>query len=29
VAGQDDTKDDIIELNARLFEEKDGRENTE
>jgi hypothetical protein len=29
IATQDDTKADIIELNVRLAEEKDGRENTE
>lgn len=29
VAAQDDTKADVIELNVRLAEEKDGRENTE
>jgi hypothetical protein len=28
VAAQDDTKADVIELNVRLAEEKDGRENT-
>jgi hypothetical protein len=29
VTAQDETKADIIELNVRLLEEKDGRENTE
>ncbi len=29
VSAQDDTKADVIELNVRLAEEKDGRENTE
>jgi hypothetical protein len=29
VATQDDTKADIIELNVKLAEEKDGRENLE
>jgi hypothetical protein len=29
VATQDETKADIIELNVKLAEEKDGRENTE
>ncbi len=29
VASQDDTKADVVELNVRLAEEKDGRENTE
>jgi len=29
VATQDDTKADVIELNVKLAEEKDGRENME
>jgi hypothetical protein len=29
VAAQDETKADVIELNVKLAEEKDGRENTE
>jgi hypothetical protein len=29
VSAQDDAKADVIELNVRLAEEKDGRENTE
>ncbi len=29
VSAQDATKADVIELNVRLLEEKDGRENTE
>jgi hypothetical protein len=29
VASQDDIKADVVELNVRLAEEKDGRENTE
>ncbi len=29
VAAQDETRADVIELNVRLMEEKDGRENIE
>jgi hypothetical protein len=29
VSAQDATQADVIELNVRLLEEKDGRENTE
>ncbi len=29
VSAQEDTKADVVELNVRLAEEKDGRENTE